>query len=99
MAVTQAGRPYQGCASLDDQVHPGFAAPLHHHTADHFVTVIAATLVLNVDGQDHRLPAGSFFSFTGKKSHTTKCEPGAECVLANDARGKWDVVPDREAAR
>jgi quercetin dioxygenase-like cupin family protein len=71
----------------------GFAAPLHHHTSDHYVTVTAGTLVLNVDGEDHKLPAGSFFALTGKKKHVTTCEKGADCVLAIDCQGKWDVVP------
>jgi quercetin dioxygenase-like cupin family protein len=72
----------------------GFAAPLHHHTSDHYGTVIAGTLVLTVDGQDKKLPAGSYFSFKGKKSHLTKCEAGAACLLSLDVRGKWDVVPE-----
>jgi quercetin dioxygenase-like cupin family protein len=72
----------------------GFAAPLHHHSSDHYVAVVAGTLVLTVDGQDKKLPAGSFFSFKDKKSHVTKCEAGAECILSLDVRGKWDVVPE-----
>jgi hypothetical protein len=27
--------------------------------------------------------------------HATRCEAGAECVLAMDVRGKWDVVPQK----
>lgn len=71
----------------------GFAAPLHHHSADHYVTVISGTLVLNTDGVDHQLPAGSYFSFKNKGTHTTNCAAGAECVIFSDVRGKWDVVP------
>lgn len=73
----------------------GFAAPLHHHSSDHSGTVVAGTLVLTVDGKENKLPAGSFFSFKGKKQHMTKCEAGADCVLSMDARGKWDVVPEK----
>ena len=72
---------------------PGFQAPLHHHSSDHFVSVIAGTVVLTVDGKDHKLPPGSYFSFKGKKPHMTKCDAGAECLLSLDARGKWDVIP------
>src|SRR5688500_14203465 len=46
---------------------PGFSAPLHHHTADHFVTVVSGTLILTVDGKEHRLPPGSYFSFKKKQ--------------------------------
>jgi quercetin dioxygenase-like cupin family protein len=73
----------------------GFEAPLHHHTTDHYGTVVAGTLVLTSGGKEVRLPPGSYFAFTGKMPHTTKCEAGADCVLAIDARGKWDVVPEK----
>ncbi len=72
----------------------GFAAPLHHHSSDHYGTVVAGTLVLTVDGKENKLPAGSYFSFKGKKQHMTKCEAGADCVLSVDVRGKWDVVAE-----
>jgi len=76
---------------------PGFAAPLHHHTADHYVTVVAGTLVLTVDGKEHKLGPGSYFAFTGKQKHLTRCEPGAECLLFVDVRGLWDIVPEAAA--
>ena len=74
----------------------GFAAPLHHHSSDHFVTVVSGTLILTVDGKEQRLPAGSFFSFKSKKTHTTACAQGADCVLFADVRGKWDVIPEKK---
>jgi len=88
------GDPAKGPAHFFLKFAGGFAAPAHHHTADHFVTVVAGTLVLNVDGKDQKLPAGSFFTIAGQKPHTTRCEAGTECVLAMDARGPWDVVPE-----
>lgn len=93
MAVA-SGDPAKGAAHFFMKFAPGFAAPLHHHNADHHVTVVAGTLVLNIDGKDVKLPAGSYFSFRGKKPHMTKCDAGAECILFNDARGKWDVIPE-----
>ena len=74
----------------------GFAAPLHHHSANHFVAVVSGTLVLTVDGQEHRLPAGSYFSFKNKGQHTTSCAAGSECIIFADVRGKWDVVPEKK---
>ena len=74
----------------------GFAAPLHHHTSDHTVTVIAGTLVLTVDEVEHKLPPGSYFSFKKKQPHLTACAPGAECIIFADVRGKWDVVPAKK---
>jgi quercetin dioxygenase-like cupin family protein len=75
----------------------GFAAPEHHHNADHYGTVVAGTLVLTVDGKESKLGPGSYFSFTGKKPHATKCDAAADCVLQIDARGKWDVIPEKAA--
>jgi len=94
MAVLD-GNPAKGAGHFLIKLKDGFAAPLHHHSSDHFVTVVSGTLVLTVDGKDTRLPAGSFFLFRGMKQHLTKCEPGADCVLSIDARGKWDVIPEK----
>jgi hypothetical protein len=47
----------------------GFAAPVHHHSPDHFATTVTGNLVLVVDGKEHRLPPGSYFAFTGKAKH------------------------------
>ncbi len=70
----------------------GFAAPVHHHTADHYGTIVKGTLVLTVDGVEHRLPVGSYVGFTQKTKHATKCDAGAECIMFIDARSAWDVV-------
>lgn len=93
MAVV-SGDPAKGASHFFMKFPGGFAAPLHHHSADHFVTVVAGTMVMNIDDKDVKLPAGSYFSFSGKKHHMTKCDAGADCILFIDARGKWDVVPE-----
>lgn len=93
LAVVQ-GDPAKGPHHSMLKFAGGFAAPLHHHSSDHYGTVVAGTLVLTVDGKENKLPAGSFFSFKGKKQHVTKCEAGADCVLSMDVRGKWDVVAE-----
>ena len=93
------GDPSKGASHFFAKFTGGFSAPLHHHTANHYVTVVSGTLVLVVDGKEHKLPAGSFFSFEGKKPHETRCEAGADCVLSIDTRGKWDVVAPKEAAK
>jgi quercetin dioxygenase-like cupin family protein len=97
MAVV-TGNPSNGPGHFFIKFTPGFSAPQHHHTANHYAVVMSGTLVLGVDGKDHSLGPGSFFAFTGEKKHTTKCAEGAECVIAVDSRGKWDVVPDAAAA-
>ncbi|HEX4857672.1 MAG TPA: DUF4437 domain-containing protein [Usitatibacteraceae bacterium] len=91
MAVLH-GDPAKGAHHSMLRLPAGFNAPVHHHTADHYVTVVSGTVVFTIDGKDTKLPAGSWFAFTGKKAHITKCEAGADCVLSNDARAKWDVI-------
>jgi glyoxylate utilization-related uncharacterized protein len=97
MAALQ-GDPAKGAHHSMMKLPAGFASPPHHHSSDHFVTVVSGTLVFTVDGKDTRLPPGSYFSYTGKKQHVTKCDAGADCVLSLDTRGKWDVVPEKEKA-
>ena len=91
MAVVE-GDPTKGPSHFLMKFPAGFAAPMHHHTPDHYVTVISGTMVLTSNGKEEKLPAGSFFSFVGKSTHTTACAAGAPCVIMVDARGKWDVV-------
>lgn len=87
------GDPAKGAHAAMMKLPAGAAAPLHHHTADHGVTVVSGTVVLTPEGESEvRLPAGSAFRFTGKKRHTTSCEAGADCVLAVSANGPWDLV-------
>ena len=91
MAALQ-GDPGKGANHNMQKLPAGFQAPMHHHTSDHYVLVVSGTMVLTVEGKETKLPPGSYFAFTGKKEHLTKCEAGADCVLFVDARGKWDVV-------
>jgi quercetin dioxygenase-like cupin family protein len=93
MAAVQ-GNPGKGPSHFMLKFTGGFAAPLHHHTTDHYGTVVAGNLVLTSGGKEVKLPPGSSFAFTGKMPHQTKCEAGADCILYIDARGKWDVVPE-----
>ena len=92
------GDPAKGASHFMLKFAPGFAAPMHHHTANHSGTVVAGTLILTVDGKEQKLPPGSYFAFSGKQPHTTKCEAGATCILSMDVRGKWDVVAEKTAA-
>lgn len=77
----------------------GFNAPMHTHTANHYVTTLAGTFILTTpDGVEHKLSPGSFFSFKNKAKHSTKCAEGADCIISLDVRGKWDVVPEKQNA-
>lgn len=94
-----AGDPMKGAGKFFVKLPSGFSVALHHHTADHFGVVVSGTVVQNVDGQDMTLPPGSYLSYTGKKQHTTKCTDAAGCVIFVDAHSKWDVVPEKTAAK
>ena len=75
----------------------GLEAPMHHHSPDHFGTIISGTMILTADGKDTKLTPGSFFSLQNKAKHAAKCEQGADCIMFIDARGKWDVHMDKAA--
>jgi quercetin dioxygenase-like cupin family protein len=93
------GDPSKGASHFFLKFDKGFTAGEHHHTSDHSGTVVAGTLILTVDGKENRLPPGSYFAFSGKKVHATKCDPAADCILSMDARGTWDVVPEPVAKK
>lgn len=95
MAVAE-GDPSKGASHFFIKFDAGFKAPVHHHTANHFVNVVSGTVTLTVDGTETRLGPGSFFSFSKKQKHGTSCDAASECVLFIDARGKWDVIPEKE---
>jgi mannose-6-phosphate isomerase-like protein (cupin superfamily) len=73
----------------------GLATPVHHHTPDHYVTVVSGNLVLILDGKEQTLGPGSYFAFTGKAPHAARCQGSEDCVMSVDARGPWDVVPEK----
>ena len=73
----------------------GFVTPNHHHTADHYVTVVSGTITLTVDGKDHKLGPGSYFALTGKNPHIAKVEGNEEAVFFIQADGPWDVVMEK----
>jgi len=75
----------------------GLVTPVHHHSPDHYATTVSGSLVLVLDGNEHRLPPGSYFAFTGKARHAARCEGIEDCVMFIDARGPWDVVPEKKA--
>ena len=78
----------------------GFSAPLHSHSADHQVVMVAGTLTLTPEGGTaKKLGPGSWFEFTGKKKHVTTCDAGADCVLFIVAKGAWDLVPADTATK
>jgi quercetin dioxygenase-like cupin family protein len=76
----------------------GLVTPLHHHSADHYVTVVSGTLALTVDGKETTLGPGSFFALVNKTPHTARVVGDAPAVMLVDARAPWDVVPEAAQA-
>ncbi|HEX6790058.1 MAG TPA: cupin domain-containing protein [Candidatus Krumholzibacteria bacterium] len=70
----------------------GLTTPLHHHTTDHYVTLISGNITLTVAGKDYKLGPGSYFQLTGKAPHVAKVEGNEEAVFFIQADGPWDVV-------
>jgi len=73
----------------------GLVTPVHHHSADHYVTTVTGNLTLILDGKEQRLAPGSYFALTGKAKHAARCETGADCVMFVQALSPWDVVPEK----
>ena len=73
----------------------GFVTPSHHHTADHYVTVVSGTITLTVDGKDHKLGPGSYFELLGAAPHTAKVEGNEAAVMFVEADSAWDVVMEK----
>lgn len=98
--ATVKGNSTKGPHAAFMRLPGGFSAPLHSHSADHQVVVVAGTLTLTPEGGTaKKLGPGSWFEFRGKKQHVTTCEAGAECVLFSVARAAWDLVPADTASK
>ena len=70
----------------------GLVTPLHHHSANHHVTVVSGTITLTVDGKEHRLGPGSYFMLSDRAAHVAKVEGNEDAVFFIQAEGPWDVV-------
>ena len=87
------GDPAKGPFGALHKFVAGFAVPLHHHSAGYRGVVVSGTFLQTVEGEAEKtLTAGSYFAYSGKKKHETKCAAGGECVVFIDSGGAWDVV-------
>lgn len=92
------GNPDKGPAHFFLKYEKGFAGGEHYHTYDHGGWVLQGTVILVIDGQETKLPPGSFYFIKGRKLHIAKCDPGGECIMTVSVKGKWDAVPAKPAA-
>ena len=70
----------------------GLVTPMHHHTANHHVTLISGSITLTVGGKEHRLGPGAYFMLADRAVHVAKVEGTEEAVFFIQAEGLWDVV-------
>jgi quercetin dioxygenase-like cupin family protein len=86
------GDAAKGAHAAFHKFEPGFSAPLHTHTSNNRIVVLRGTMAMaSEDGTETKLPAGSFFTQPRTHKHTTKCLPGAECLIYVEADGKWSI--------
>lgn len=73
----------------------GLVTPKHHHSADHYATVVSGTITLAVAGKEHRLGPGAYFALSNKAPHTAKVEGNEDAVFFIQADGPWNVVMEK----
>ena len=94
-AATVSGDMQSGASRFYLKYPAGLVTPMHHHDADHYVTVVSGKVTLTVDGKDHKLAAGDYFALTGKAVHAAKVDGKEEAVFFIQADGPWDVVLEK----
>jgi mannose-6-phosphate isomerase-like protein (cupin superfamily) len=94
-AATVTGDMAKGPSRFFLKYPVGFVTPAHHHTADHYVTLVSGTLLFTVNGKEMRLEPGSFFALTNKAVHVAKVEGDQPAVMFIQADGPWDVVMEK----
>lgn len=70
----------------------GLVTPMHHHTANHHVTVISGSLTLTVGGKEHKLGPGAYFMLADRATHVAKVDGMEDAVMFIQAEAPWDVV-------
>ena len=70
----------------------GLVTPLHHHTANHHVTLISGSITLTVGGKEHKLGPGSYFMLGDRAPHIAKVEGNEDAVFFIQAEAPRDVV-------
>jgi quercetin dioxygenase-like cupin family protein len=95
MAVTW-GDPATGPHAAFHKFKPGWASPLHTHSADLQIAVVSGTMIAGTEGgPEKKLPPGSYEYQPHTVKHTTKCDAASAsgCVIFAVANGKFDLIP------
>jgi hypothetical protein len=82
----------KGAHGAFHKAQAGFSTPLHTHSSNNKIVVLAGTMAMaGEDGKEMKFPAGSFYTQPNTFKHTTKCLPGAECLVYLEADAAWDL--------
>jgi quercetin dioxygenase-like cupin family protein len=58
--------------------------------------MISGSIVLVVDGKEHRLGPGDYFALTAKAVHTARVEGNTEALFFIQADAPWDAVMEEK---
>ena len=94
------GDPRAGAFGAFFKLPAGFAAPLHTHTYDMKVVIVAGTYVQGPEGKpEFRLAPGSYLLQPGGDyRHTTSCDKSSDCVFFVESDGAFDLLPLQAAS-
>ena len=95
VAAPVAGDMDKGPSRFFLKYPAGFVTPNHHHTTDHYATVVSGEITLTTGGKDYVLGPGSYFALTNKAPHVAKVMGGKEALFFISADGPWDVVMEK----
>jgi quercetin dioxygenase-like cupin family protein len=87
-----AGDMEKGACRFFLKYPAGLVTPMHHHTANHHVTLISGSITLTVGGKEYRLGPGAYFMLADRAVHTARVEGNEDAVFFIDAEAAWDVV-------
>jgi quercetin dioxygenase-like cupin family protein len=94
-AAVVSGDMQKGASRFFLKYPVGLVTPNHHHSADHYATVVSGSITLTVDGKDRKLGPGDYFALTKKAAHVARVEGSQEAVFFIQADAPWDVVVEK----
>ncbi|AXE34637.1 cupin domain-containing protein [Chromobacterium phragmitis] len=86
-----AGGPYQAFVHFP----AGWNNPPHTHGSDLPTVVLAGVFYAEAGGKRTLYPAGSYYLLPAEWPHASGCLPGADCLLFQFQRDRFDLKPLR----
>ena len=93
-SATLWGNPNKGAHGRFIKFAGGTDNPLHTHTNTLHIVIVAGTFYVGADAASAKdLGAGSYDETPGGWKHVSGCRAGADCVIYEESRGKFDFKP------